>query len=131
MILKFLQKIYQEKRHEVYGVLLNFFTLLLEKRRFHLIHEIAVTFKRIADEAQGQGVAEIRSAVELSADTQARLVSKLEKLAGYKITVKKEVDRSLIAGVVIRVKNKVIDGSIRHHLDHLKKELMRSTVIPA
>ncbi len=126
---KFLQKIYQERSHEIYGVLLNFFTLLMEKQRFHLIHEIAVTFRRIADEAQGQGVAEIRSVVELDADTQARLVSKLEKLAGYKITVKKEIDPSLIAGVVIRVKNKVIDGSIKHRLDHLKKELTKFQII--
>ncbi len=126
---KLLQKIYQERRHEIYETLLDFFTLLFEKGRFGLIHEIAVSFKRIADEAQGQGIAELRSAVTLDAATEARIVSNLEKLAGYKITVKKEVDPTLIGGVVIRVKNKIIDGSIKHRIEVLKKELTKIQTI--
>lgn len=121
---KFLQRIYQERRHEIYGVLLNFFALLFQKNRFHLIHEIAVQFKRIADEAQGQAVAELNSAAPLSAKAEAALVSRLEKIAGYRIEVKKTVDPSLVGGVRVRVKNKVIDGSIQHRIGQLKKELL-------
>lgn len=120
---KFLQKIYQERQQDFYGVLLDFYTVLFEKNRFPLIHEIAVCFKRIADEAQGQGIAEIRSAAPLSAGQESEIVDRLEKIAGYKITVKKEVDPSLIGGVVVKIKNKIIDGSIKFQIDVLKKEL--------
>lgn len=122
---KFLLKLYQERKRDVYEIILNFYTILFEKNRFHLIHEITANFKRIADEAQGQGVAEIKSAVPLTAETESQIVSRLEKMAGYKIKVKKEVDPRLIGGVVLRVRNQVIDGSIKNKLDALKKELTK------
>ena len=120
----FLTRLYQERREPVYEQLLNFFMVLLEKNRFHLIHEITLEFKRIADEAQGQGVAEIHTAVPLDPKTETEIVSRLEKIAGYKITVKREINPSLLGGVAVRVKNKIIDGSLRHRLDAMKKELM-------
>ncbi len=123
---KFLQKIYQERRHDYYETLLDFFTVLLEKNRFMLIHEITKSFKRIADEAQGQGVAEICSAVPLKPEHESLIVSRLEQIAGYKITVKKEVDSALIAGIVVKIKNKIIDGSVKFKIDSLKKELIHS-----
>lgn len=120
---KFLQRLYQERREEYYETLLDFLTVLLEKNRFTLIHEIAKSFKRIADEAQGQGVAEIWSATPLDARHEAVLVGQLERIAGYKITVKKEVDPRLVGGVAVRVKNKIIDGSVKFQIERLKKEL--------
>ncbi len=118
-----LLKIYQERNHEVYEHLLNFLTILFEKNRFHLIHEITSSFKRIADEARGQGVAEIHTAVPLDSRSEGFIVSRLEAMAGYKITVKKEVDPRLVGGVVVKIRNKVIDGSVKHELESMKKEL--------
>lgn len=123
---KFLQKLYQERQQEYYEVLLDFFTILLEKERFVLIHEIAKSFKRIADEAQGQGVAEIHSAVPLKPEHESKILSRLEQIAGYKITVKKEVDPALIGGIVVKIKNKILDGSVKFKINSLKKELMHS-----
>ena len=120
---KFLQKLYQERREEFYETLLDFFTVLFEKNRFMLIHEISKNFKRISDEAKGQGVAEIRSAVPLRAGQESEIVSRLEQIAGYKIMVKTEVDSSLVGGVVVKIKNKIIDGSVKFRIDLLKKEL--------
>ena len=122
---KFLQKIYQERQHEIYEVLLNFFTVLFEKGRFYLIHAIAAEFKRIADEAQGQATATLGSAVPLDRLQEAEIVSRLEDLAGYKIEVKKEINAALIGGVVVRMKNKIFDGSIKSRIDSLKKELTK------
>ncbi len=123
---KFLQKIYQERREDFYEQLLDFFTVLFEKGRFTLIHEIAKSFKRIADEAQGQGVAEIHSAVALDPRHESQIVSRLEEIAGYKISIKKEIDPALVGGVVVKIKNKIIDGSVRFKIDSLKKELIHS-----
>ncbi len=109
----------------VRDILLNFFLVLFEKNRFYLIHEIAVHFKRVADEAQGQGVAEICTAVPLKADAQAAIVNRLEKIAGYKITVRNKVDPSLIGGVMVKVRNKVIDDTVRYKIEQFKKELTK------
>ena len=120
---KFLQKLYQERRENFYETLLDFFTVLFEKNRFNLIHEIAKHFKRIVDEAEGRGTAQIRSAAPLKIEHESQIVNRLEQIAGYKIMVKKEIDRSLIGGVVVTIKNKIIDGSVKFRLESLKKEL--------
>ncbi len=122
---KFLGQLYQERKEPYYETLLDFYTILFEKNRFNLIHEIAISFKRIADEAQGQGTAEIRSAVPLRPEAESRIVSHLEKMAGYKITVKKEVDPGLVGGIVVRIKNKIIDGSVKHKINTIQRQLIR------
>ena len=125
----FIEQIYQRKDRQTHEILLNFFAILFEKHRFYLIHEIAVEFKRIADEARGQGVAHIKTAVPLDAHLEAALVSRIEKLAGYKIMVRKEVDPLLIGGVVVRLESKIFDGSVRHQIDRMTKELTKVQVI--
>lgn len=124
-----LLKIYQERNHEIYEQLLDFFTLLFEKDRFALIHNIAVEFKRISDEAQGRGTAEIVSAAPLKPEKEAVIVAGLEKLAGYKIELSKKLDPALVGGVVVRYKNKIIDGSVHHKIQMMKQELTRSGTI--
>lgn len=122
---KILGKIYGDHDHEARKILLNFFSVLMQKNRFYLIHEIDDNFKRITDAERGIGLAEIRSASPLDAESEKTIVSRLERLAGYKIEVKKELDPSLIGGVVVKIRNKVLDGSVKHQLGLLKKELTK------
>ena len=122
---KFLQRLYQERREDFYETLLDFYTVLLDKDRFPLVHEIAVSFKRIADEAKGQGSAQVRSAMALTPQQEAAIVGRLEAMAGYRIAIRKEVDPLLIGGAVVQIRNKVIDGSVRRRIDELKKELSK------
>ncbi|OIO38601.1 MAG: ATP synthase F1 subunit delta [Candidatus Omnitrophica bacterium CG1_02_46_14] len=126
---KFLGEIYQKQNHEIYETLLNFFMVLFEKHRFYLIHEIAENFKRITDESKGRSVAEIHTAVLLDAQSEAAIVTKLERMAGHKITVKNKIDPSLIGGVMIKLKNKIMDGSVKNRLHLLTKELMKLNTI--
>ena len=123
---KLLQRIYQERNHEVYEILLNFFTVLFEKARFYLIHDIALYFKKIVGEAQGQGVAEIHSAFAIKPDAEKQIVNRLERIAGYKIAVKRVVNPSLIGGVVLKVRNKIIDDSVKTKIHLIRKELLCS-----
>ena len=121
----FLMEIYQGRQHPIYETLLNFFMVLFEKHRFYLIHEIAASFTKIADESRGQEAAEIKTAVALDPRSEAAIVSRLEQMAGYKITVKKEVDPALIGGVVVKLKNKILDGSVKNRLHLLTESLTK------
>ena len=123
---KFLANIYRGKNHEVYKILQDFFSILFEKGRFELIHEIAVSFKKIADESQGQALAEIKTAVPLNPAAEKQILAQLEKITGYQITVKKSVDPRLVGGVEVRLKNRVINGSVKNRVELLKKELTRT-----
>ncbi len=110
-------------------VLNGFFALLFEKHRFDLVHEIAVAYKKIADEAQGQALAQIKSASPLSSEHEGALVARLERIAGRTLTVRKEVDPALIGGVSVRIGHRVLDGSVRRGLDRLRQELQPTTHI--
>jgi len=120
---KYLVKVYPKRNHEIFETLVNFFMILFKKNRFYLIHEITRHFCRIADEANGRSTAEIRTAVALDLPSEAAIVSRLERMAGTKITVKKEIDSTLIGGVVIKLKNKILDGSVRNRLHLLTQAL--------
>jgi F-type H+-transporting ATPase subunit delta len=65
--------------------------------------------------------AEIQSAVPLTAELEASVQSRLERVYGQWITSKFVLNRSLIGGMRIKIGNDVYDGSVRHGLDLLEK----------
>jgi F-type H+-transporting ATPase subunit delta len=68
-------------------------------------------------------LAEVRAAFELDADTIARLEASLSSATGKDVEVKSVVDPSVIGGVVARVGDLVIDGSVSHRLQELREAL--------
>jgi F-type H+-transporting ATPase subunit delta len=65
-------------------------------------------------------LAEVRSAVPLTEDQQARLAEALGKATGKTLEVKVVVDPSVLGGLVAQVGDTVIDGSVRTRLEQLK-----------
>jgi len=68
-------------------------------------------------------VAEVRSAVMLTADQQDRLKAALANATGKNVDLKVVVDPSVLGGLVATVGDVVIDGTVRTHLDQLKSRL--------
>ena len=73
--------------------------------------------------ARDRAVAEVRTAVELDAATIERLTAALNKATGKAVEVKVVVDPSVIGGVVARVGDLVIDGTVSHRLQQLRETL--------
>jgi F-type H+-transporting ATPase subunit delta len=73
--------------------------------------------------ASGMNLAEVRSAVALSADQQTRLAAALSKRTGKTVDLKVVVDPSVVGGIVATVGDIVIDGTVRTNLDQLKSRL--------
>ena len=114
------KKVYSEQDKTVSDILLKFIAVLFKKNRFDLIHEISSAFKRMADEAQGQATAWVKTSVPLEVRSEQAIVSKLERIVGCKIELKKELDAKILGGVVVRFKNKVLDGSVKNRIHNLK-----------
>ena len=76
-----------------------------------------------ASNAQNKEVAEVRSAVALSADQQSRLAAALERATGKSVNLKVVVDPSVLGGLIATVGAEVIDGSVRTRLDQVKSRL--------
>ncbi|EIF00205.1 F0F1 ATP synthase subunit delta [Saccharomonospora glauca] len=71
----------------------------------------------------GRAVAYVTSAIELTAEQRERLSGQLERIYERPVTLHVVVDRSLGAGVVVRVGDEVIDGSAAGRLEALRRQL--------
>lgn len=76
-----------------------------------------------ASSAKQLDVAEVRTAVELSSDQQARLKAALENATGKSLNLKTVVDPSVVGGIVATVGDTVIDDTVRTRIDQLKSRL--------
>jgi F-type H+-transporting ATPase subunit delta len=76
-----------------------------------------------ASSSKNLEVAEVRIAVALTDDQQARLKAALANATGKQVNVKVVVDPSVLGGVVATVGDTVIDGSVRTRVEQLKSRL--------
>ena len=70
---------------------------------------------------RNKAVAEVRSAVALSGDQQRRLAEALQRATGKDVTVKVIVDPAVMGGLVTRIGDEVIDGSVRTRINQLRE----------
>ncbi len=84
-----------------------------------IVDELAET----AAAAVNREVAEIRTAVDLDPATVERLVAALARQTGKRLEPKVIVDPSVIGGIVARVGDTVIDGSVQKRLSGLREAL--------
>ena len=89
--------------------------------RAHDLPAIVDAFVAMAAEMRAEAVAEVRTAFPLDADQQARLADALGRATGKKVTVKVVIDPTVLGGIVARVGDTVIDGSVRSRLEQLRE----------
>jgi F-type H+-transporting ATPase subunit delta len=98
--------------------------LLGERRRLILLPEIVQLLKEMTDLRAGVVRAVVTTAIPMSDAYYDKLRVVLEKLTGRKVVLDKETDPSIIAGVVTRIGDRVLDGSIRTRLQSLKNSML-------
>lgn len=102
----------------------NLVKLLAENRRLPVIPSIAAQYEEYRALAENQVEATIISAQAVSASEQKRIKAALEKRLGKQITLKTEIDESLIGGAVIKAGDTVIDGSLKARVGKLATQLL-------
>lgn len=103
----------------------NFFRLLMDRGRIAAAPDIAEVYGWLVDEAKGVTRAEVTSAAKLSDEEVGRLVASLKTVAGREVQINVTEDPSLIGGVVARIGDLVLDGSVKRQLESLKESLRR------
>lgn len=101
----------------------NLIRLMAENKRLTVLPTVFKEFQRYVEDYQATAGVEVISAQPLSDLQQQKIAIAMEKRLARKVKLNCSIDESLIAGVIIRTENFVIDGSSRGQLARLATEL--------
>lgn len=111
-------------KNEVHPQVVSFLKVLIDKNRFSEFSQIKADYEIKLDDVNKIQAVEITSAVELSEEYRERILQKLSKKLQKNIRPNWKVDENIIAGLIYRINDNVIDTSIKSKLDKLNKNLM-------
>lgn len=103
----------------------SFLFLLFDKGRIGFLVTINEFYQKLADELKNIARASLVSATELTSETVEKIRNTLSKMAGKDIVLDVRVDSGLIGGVVSRIGDLVLDGSIKTQLLNMRESLKR------
>ena len=101
----------------------NLVKVLAENRRLQALPDISVLFNQLKAEFDKEIDVDITSAVKLNKKQQTDIGKSLEKRLARKVKLNCSVDPELVAGVLIKAGDTVIDGSLRSKLNRLSDAL--------
>jgi len=106
----------------------NFIQLLIDKRRIFFIKAIINQFNNLVNDREKILEIEVVSAIELEEDMKDRLKEKIEKEMDYEVILNNTVDPEILGGLVLKIGDKIIDGSIQHKLNTLSEKIEKIPV---
>jgi F-type H+-transporting ATPase subunit delta len=103
---------------------LNLARLLIGRDRFAQADRLAVAFTELVREHRGIAVAEVTTAVALDEVATEDVRRRLGAMMGKQVELRPRVDPSIIGGIVARVGDYLIDGSVTGQLSRLRARLL-------
>ncbi len=114
---------------ELHPIARNFLLLVAANGRMDSFAAILEAIKERYDDLRGRVRAEVVSASPLDEATLATLSEQIKALTGKdEVQIETRVDPELIGGIVTRVGDRILDGSLRTRLEHLKNSLLGQPV---
>jgi F-type H+-transporting ATPase subunit delta len=109
---------------EVSEAVAGFMKVLVQTRNIKLFEEIVAVYPRLFDVVAGRLRATAESPWELGTDVLGEIKLKLDAITGKDVIVTGIKNEDLIGGLVIRMENTIIDGSIKTQLEALKEKIL-------
>ena len=106
--------------------LVNFLQVLIENHRLPLIHRIRRQFDVLWDRENRRLPVEVTSAVELDRSVIEALEGRIREQTGQNVELESRVDPDVLGGIVLRVGNSILDASVRHRLEQLRREVAKA-----
>lgn len=102
----------------------NLVRLLIQRNRTDLIPQIREIFDAQVREDRGIVIAEVTTAERLHEAEQDLVREKLHTLTGKSVQLATRIDPEIIGGIIIRIGDQVIDGSVRNKLEKMRTRLV-------
>ncbi len=102
----------------------RFLLVVLEKRRQALLPDIEVAARELLNERTGRVHAAVTMTVDPDPELRAEIESALGRVLGRDVTADFRRDPRLVGGMIVRVKDRVMDGSVRRQLQLMRRALI-------
>jgi F-type H+-transporting ATPase subunit delta len=119
-----LDKLFKEK---ISLEMLNFLYILIDKRREAYILEIVEQYKGLFNEHENIVKVVALSAVPMEEKSKSKLATVLSNKLNKKIELINEVDNSIIGGVLLKMENKIMDGTLKGQLESIGRIISGAT----
>ena len=97
----------------------NLIRVMAENDRLSTLPEVLSQFIQLRAVLESTVDVEVTSAIELTKQQLANISAAMEKRLSRKVKLNCKIDKSVIAGMIIRAGDLVIDGSVRGRLERL------------
>ena len=104
-------------------ITLNFLLAVVKHKRVEAFDHIVQTFVDLVREYRGEVTAEVTTAVPLTEEERAMTIQRLQEITGKKVLLSERVDPSIVGGMRIVVGNKLLDLSLKGHLERIRERL--------
>ncbi len=110
---------------EIDTFIVNFLKILIDKNRFNEFDKILNSYNKYLDDINNISRIKVTSAVEMSEESKKKLKIKLEEKLKKNVIFDLEINSDIIAGLVIKMGDNVIDMSLKHKLEDLSKNIIK------
>ncbi|MGI8509972.1 MAG: ATP synthase F1 subunit delta [Gemmatimonadaceae bacterium] len=100
-------------------VFLRFLQAVVHNRRQMLIPVIATEYSNLVDAAEGRVHADVTVAVAMDANETGKVGEQLSRALGKTVVPHVTVDGAIMGGIIVRIGDTVMDGSVRRRLNKL------------
>lgn len=110
---------------EIDVLVINLLKLLTDKNKFNIFDEVLEAYNKSIDSVNNIKRVLVTSAVTMPEDAKNRLKQKLEEKLKANVVLDLNINKDIIAGLVIKIDDNVIDMSLKHKLEDLSKSIIR------
>lgn len=98
------------------------FHLLLDNKRFEILQQIASQYNNLYDESKGLDTAVVTTAFAITPELEQLVKAKIATFSSKTITLKNQVDPTIIGGFILRIGDMQYNASVAIKLQELKRE---------
>ena len=113
-------------QNSIMPIVYNFIFALNLRKRVSIIAEIAVEFKKELERIKNIAHVNVTSAIELNDDRKNQIKDRIAEKLQKDVVVDWGVDSDIIAGLIFKIDETIVDNSIKHKLDDLSREIIKA-----
>lgn len=114
----------QQLASRVLPTSLNFALLVVQRELVDYMPNIAKELEQLVLNYKNEAIAKVTTAAPMDEAQQTQITHALEQYTRKKIILQTKVDPAILGGVIARVGDEVIDGSVRYRLSALQQQLL-------